>query len=130
MVSDDWTKDIPNDKEAIIIAEGLFMYFTEEQVKSVMAHLKSYFHQGYLLVELMPSIVTGNERMHDTVKNTKAHFTFGINDGKEMEKFCDGFTLLRESSFFEAMKRYSWLGWIGDKLFRKIMNRLAIYEFK
>ena len=60
----------------------------------------------------------------------RLNFKFGVNNGKELEAFCEGWTLIRETNFFEAMKRYSWIACIADLLFRKMMNRLAVYEFK
>lgn len=36
LFSDTWTENMPNDRVAIIIAEGLLMYFTEEQVENLL----------------------------------------------------------------------------------------------
>ena len=130
LTSDEWTGSIPNDKLTIIIAEGLLMYFTEDTVKKLMQNIRSHFHKGYMRAELMPNVAVNNGRMHDTVKNTNAEFTFGTDDGRQLESFCEGWRFIRETSFFEIMKRYSTVGKIGNKFMRKFMNRMAVYSFK
>lgn len=124
-----WTEGIPGDKVTIVIAEGLLMYFNEEQVRALIKHIVGYFPKGFLLAELMSPIATGNEKYHDTVKNTNARFTFGVKDGHELESFCEGFRLIKETNFFAQMRKYSTIGKIGSVVGGKIMNRLAVYKF-
>ena len=78
----------------------------------------------------MHPIAAKNDRMHDTVKHTNAHFTFGVKSGRELERYQPGWELIRETSFFTVMRRYSAVGKIGDTFMRKYMNRLAVYKFK
>ena len=130
ITSDTWTKDIPDNKPAIIIAEGLFMYLTEDTVKALMHNIRAHFHAGFMLAELMSPLAVSNEKMHDTVKNTNAKFTYGVEDGKELESYCEGWKLIKETSFFEIMKRYSTVGKIGNLIAGKYMNRMALYRFR
>ena len=130
LFSNTWTKNIPNDRVAIIIAEGLLMYFTEEQVENLLHHIRNYFRKGYLLAELMHPMAADNGKYHDTVKNTNAQFHWGIADGRELEFLCSGYKMLREISFFEKMQKYSAAGKIGNLFFRKFNDRLAVYRFQ
>jgi O-methyltransferase involved in polyketide biosynthesis/ubiquinone/menaquinone biosynthesis C-methylase UbiE len=129
LLSDTWTNDIPTDAVPIIIAEGLLMYFTEDQVRHLLAHLQRYFKKGYLLAELMHPMAANNSKHHDTVKATNAQFHWGIADGRELEELCSGYKMLRETNFFEEMRKYTTAGKIGDLLFRKFNDRLAVYRF-
>lgn len=130
LFGDSWTADIPNDRTAIIIAEGLLMYFTEETVRTLMQTISAHFPRGFMLAELMTPVATGNEKMHDTVKNTNAKFTFGVSDGKMLEGYCEGWELIKETSFFAEMRKYSMVGKIGSLFGEKIMNRIAVYKFR
>ena len=66
-----WADGIPKSDMAIVIAEGLLMYFSREQVKTLLNSLTGSFDRGFLLAELMhPKMM--NEKKHDTVKNTDA----------------------------------------------------------
>lgn len=126
----DWAKNIPADGTTVLIAEGLLMYFTEAQVAELLCSIREHFHKGYLLAELMHPMAVKNEKHHDTLKSTNAHFRWGIKDGREAEKLCEGWKLLKEVSFFEEMKKYSLIGKIGNKLMADKMDRLAVYRFK
>ena len=106
------------------------MYFTEAQVAELLCSIREHFHKGYLLAELMHPMAVKNEKHHDTLKSTNAHFRWGIKDGREAEKLCEGWKLLKEVSFFEEMKKYSLIGKIGNKLMADKMDRLAVYRFK
>ena len=65
----------------IVIAEGLFMYFSKEQIKNLLNSITGSFGRGFLLAELMhPKMM--NEKMHDTVKNTNAKFGWGTVTGR------------------------------------------------
>lgn len=51
----EWIKQMPETKEAIVVAEGLFMYFTREQVRAILNSLTDSFPKEYLFVELIAS---------------------------------------------------------------------------
>lgn len=80
----EWTERIPKNKVVIVIAEGLLMYFSKEQVKTVLNSITDSFDRGFLLAELM-HLKMMNEKKHDTVKNTNAKFRCGI---KFTGNFC------------------------------------------
>ncbi|MBR6995556.1 MAG: class I SAM-dependent methyltransferase [Ruminococcus sp.] len=126
----EWTVGIPNEGVTIIIAEGLLMYFSEEQVSALLDHICTYFGKGYILAEIMHPFAVKNSSHHDTVKNTKASFGWGIESGREAESLCSGISFVKEINFFEEIKKYSLIGKIGSKLFNKVMDRLAVYRFE
>lgn len=124
-----WADRIPKNNMVIVIAEGLLMYFSKEQVKNVLNSITASFDRGFLLAELMhPKMM--NEKMHDTVKNTNAKFGWGTATGKELLPLDTKLTLMEEHSFWEEMKKYSLIGKIGNVVARKLNNRLAIYRWQ
>ena len=124
-----WTEQIPKNKVVIVIAEGLFMYFSKEQVQTVLNSMTDSFDRGFLLVELMhPKMM--NEKKHDTVKNTSAKFGLGTVTGRDLLPFDAKLTLINERSFWEEMKKYSLIGKIGSVVAGKLNNRLAVYRWQ
>lgn len=124
-----WTGQIPKNKVVIVIAEGLFMYFSKEQVKTVLNSITGSFDRGFLLAELMhPKMM--NEKKHDTVKNTGAKFGWGTVTGRELLPLDAKLTLINERSFWEEMKKYSLIGKIGSVVAGKLNNRLAVYRWQ
>ena len=129
LTADSWTDSLPDDNVTIIIAEGLLMYFTEQQVRELLQRITEHFQKGFVLAELMHPIAMGNEKIHDTVKSTNAKFTFGTENGKELESYCSGLKLIKEANFFAEMRKHHLVGKIGSLFAGKIMNRLAVYKF-
>ncbi len=124
-----WTEQIPKNKVVIVIAEGLFMYFSKEQVQTVLNSITGSFDRGFLLVELMhPKMM--NEKKHDTVKNTSAKFGWGTVTGRDLLPLDAKLTLINERSFWEEMKKYSLIGKIGSVVAGKLNNRLAVYRWQ
>lgn len=125
----DWIEKIPKANITIIIAEGLFMYFSKEQVKTILNHLTDSFSRAFLLVELMhPKMM--KEDMHDTIKHTDVKFGWGTKSGEELLLLDAKLELIKEISFWQEIKKYSFLGKIGSIIAGKLNNRLAIYKWE
>lgn len=124
----DWIKDIPKVDVVIVIAEGLLMYFSKEQVGTILHNITDFFDRGLLLAELMhPKMM--KEKMHDTVKHTNAKFGWGTRTGNDLLELNPKLELIRESSFWDEMKKYTLVGKLGSVLAKDLNNRLAVYRW-
>lgn len=118
------------DLKFVFIAEGLFMYFTFEQIKIFLTILKENFPDGgTLIAEQNCKLMQKNEKHHDTVKNTKAHFMSGTDSGQEIADLVEGFRLVDEHSFNEEMKKYSIRAKIFAAILPKMNDRWATFEW-
>ena len=114
----------------VFIAEGLFMYFTLDQIKSLLENLKNNFPDGATLIaEQNSKLMVGNEKHHDVVKKTNAKFLSGTDSGQEIADLVDGIKLIEEHSFNEEMKKYSLGAKIFALVFPKMNNRWATFEW-
>ena len=114
----------------VFIAEGLFMYLTLDQIRTLLEVLKNNFPDGgTLIAEQNCKLMQKNEKHHDTVKQTNARFVSGTDTAQEIADLTDGIRLIEEHSFNEEMKKYS----IRAKLFAlvlpKINDRWATFEW-
>ena len=124
----DWMGNIPKENVTIVIAEGLLMYFSKEQVRTILNDITGSFGRGFLLAELMhPKMM--KEKVHDTVKHTNAKFGWGTRTGKELSELNPKLELVKESSFWDEMKKYSLAGRLGSVLAKDLNNRLAVYKW-
>ncbi len=97
------------------------MYLTLEQIRTFLNVLKNNFPEGGILIaEQNSKMMQKNEKHHDTVKNTNAHFMSGTDSGQEIADLADGFQLVEEHSFNEEMKKYS----IRAKLFALLLPNM------
>ena len=113
----------------VFIAEGLFMYFTLEQIRTLLNVLKDNFSTGILIAEQNSKLMQKNEKHHDTVSNTKAHFRSGTDTAQEIVDLTDGIRLIEEHSFNEEMKKYSIRGKLFAWLLPNMNDRWATFEW-
>ncbi len=131
----EWCKPVINavserNSRPVFLAEGLFMYFTMEQIRTFLTVLKDNFPNGGLLIaEQNSKLMAKNEKYHDTVKNTKAHFMSGTDSGQEIADLVPGFRLIEEHSFNEEMRKYSIRAKLFALLLPKMNDRWATFEW-
>ena len=103
----------------LFMAEGLFMYLEEKDVKQLVLKLQSEFRGSELVCEVVNKSVSNgwlkglmNMRMHKQIHvGGGATFLSGLKDGKEMEGWSPGIKLLDEWSHFDSNEKK--LGWVG-----------------
>ena len=134
ILTGDWIAPVKAEVEkksakTLFLAEGVFMYFTLDEIKSVLTLLKTNFPNGTLFAENNNPLMVKNQKYHDTVRNTKAVFKSGTKSGKELADLVDGIRFVEEHSFNEEMRKYS----IRAKLFAALLpsmnDRWATYEW-
>lgn len=126
-----WTgqiKSVADKKPVIAIAEGLFMYFSKEQTRTLLNQLTSSFDKGFLLAEMMyPSMM--DEKKHDTVKHTDAKFGWGTKSGKEFVQLAPKLQLISEESFAVQLRKSTIISKIIGIVSEKFNNRLAVFRW-
>lgn len=55
ITAQNWLDPIPSDKPVLIIAEGVFEYLSEEEVKTLLNRLTNYFSHGQIAFDVMNS---------------------------------------------------------------------------
>lgn len=114
----------------VVLAEGLFMYFTMEEIRTFLEVLKRNFQAGgTLIAEQNTRMMVKNEKYHDTVKKTNAQFRSGTDSGQEIADLVEGMKLLEEHSINEEMKKYSIRGKLFALLFPKLNDRWATFSW-
>ena len=129
VLDDHWSDSIPKEKPVIVVAEGLFMYFSREQVSAILNSLTASFSEGVLLVELMRQNMM-KEDLHDTVKHTNATFGWGIEKtGEELTLLNGAISFVSETTFSEQMKKGRLMSRILGSIIGDMNNRLSVFEW-
>ena len=132
VIDTDWievVKTASGKKNVIVVAEGLFMYFSREQTRTILNNLTTFFSKGFLVVEMMnPSMM--DEKKHETVKHTDARFGWGTRSGKEFEALDSKMKLISEKSFAEQLKKSTLISKIIGIVSAKFNNRLAVFKWQ
>ena len=114
----------------VFLAEGLFMYLSFDQIRTFLEILKRNFPGGgTLIAEQNGKVLMKNEKHHDTVKNTNAHFLSGTESAQEIADLTDGIRLIEEHSFNEEMRKYTIRAKLFAALLPKVNDRWATFRW-
>lgn len=116
-------------RKVLFLAEGLFMYFTLDEIKTILSILKNNFPGATLIAEQNNPMMVKNQKYHDTVKNTNAVFKSGTWSGQEIADLVSGIRFVEEHSFNEEMRKHSFGGWLFATLLPKMNDRWARFEW-
>ena len=114
MLDFSWLEDIKvHNRPVLIIAEGLFMYFTEQQVKAVFNRMITFFPGAEILLETLTPFLVGKSRQHDCVKHIKsnAEFNWGVANPRDLEAWDRRLVYLDNWVYSDYHKRrWKWIG--------------------
>jgi len=108
MLEEEWMNQIKEenpDSNFLFIAEGIFMYFTKEEVQTVFQRLASGFANSEMLFDVINVDMSENTQNHDSVKHTRANFIYGTNDDYEMENWANNLSL-KSIKYYTDFRRW------------------------
>lgn len=121
----EWIEKIPQGKDHyIIIAEGLFMYLKENEIKELISRLKNRIGNFTLIFDAYSKLTAKNANNHPSLKKTGATINWGINDPAELTNWGLGVQLIDEEYFtdYEGINALNF----SAKIMFKIANLFSI----
>ena len=98
-----WVEAIPAQNRAVlVIAEGLMMYLTEEEARSLILKLKEKFPGSEFVFDAYSTLTARSVKGHPSLRKTGAVIHWGIDDAKAIEKWGDGIRLKEEWYFTQS----------------------------
>jgi len=98
-----WVETIPSQSRPVmVIAEGLMMYLTEEEVRSLILKLKESYPGCELVFDAYSKLAARSVKGHPSIRRTGAVIHWGIDDAKAVEKWGDGIRLKEEWYFTQS----------------------------
>jgi O-methyltransferase involved in polyketide biosynthesis len=135
MFDPSWMEEIPRSNEPIlIVAEGLFMYFTEEELKPLFDRLVENYPDAEMLFEMLAPFLVGKSKNHETVSkiNGRAEFKWGLKNSRTMETWNDVIRFKEEWNYFDFhQQRWKWFDKIARLPFIRstMANRIVHFSF-
>jgi len=126
-------KDLP----IIVLAEGLFMYLKEKEIKDLIQKLRIAYPEFYLIFDCFSILTAKNINRHPSIKKTGAHIYWGIDKAKDIENWGKGIQLKEEWYFSQSEEIKKLNG--GYRLIFKIAglfpiantaHRILVFELK
>ena len=104
VVEPEWLAKVPADRPVIAVADGLFGFLTEDEVRTVLGLVIGHFPQGEIIFNITSTV---SKRQRD--KRPVPQFTqFGIeekwwvDDPREVEKLADGLHYVGDDNLLDA----------------------------
>jgi O-methyltransferase involved in polyketide biosynthesis len=113
----------------LLIAEGLFMYFAEEEVRSVFGSLSRRFPGAQMLLEMLAPCAVGMGKYDPCLSKIAGgclDFRWTLNDCRAMESWGCGLQVLSESNVLEHHReRWGWLNFFAPQAMSMLGNRIV-----
>lgn len=132
----EWINGIPADrKRCIVVAEGLFMYLTEDEIKTLIRRLRERVGNYTLIFDAFSMLTVKNSKNHPSLKKTGAKIQWGIDDPLELTQWGLGIQFIEER-FFTSNREIEDLDFSTRMLFKtaglfpaaKKAHRILIYK--
>lgn len=116
-------------ENVLVVIEGLTMYLCEKDILQMFSIIRKSFQKATVMVETMSPFVVKHVK-EKSIEGSNAKFTWGVKNGKELQKLLPGFSYQQEISLVEGMKVlmpiYHVLGKI--LLVRNVSNKIVVME--
>jgi O-methyltransferase involved in polyketide biosynthesis len=113
----------------LILAEGLFMYFPEEDVRSVFEKLSRRFPGAEILLEMLAPCALGMGKYDPCLSKIAGgclDFRWALEDCRAMESWSCGLHFLQEWNVLEQYReRWGWLNLFSPKTLPQMGNKIV-----
>jgi O-methyltransferase involved in polyketide biosynthesis len=79
---------VPN--EVLVIAEGLLMYLSRNEIEEIFSALKSKFRRYTIIFDAYSKLTAKSSKYHPSLKKTGATIKWGVDDPREIEGYTKG----------------------------------------
>jgi len=105
-----WVGNIPKDRPTLFIAEGLFQYFAEEDVRSILRTIQENFAGSEVIFEAFSPLIQRAWHKHSHLQRSFSLFKWMIHSGRKMEKWWPGIEFVDEYHYVaQCPQRWKWM---------------------
>ena len=127
-----YTDEIVCDGEnVLVVIEGLSMYLQEKDVLQMFSIIEKTFPKVTVMIETMSPFVVRHIK-EKSIEGSNAKFTWGVKNGKLLQRLVPAFSYKEEVSLIEGMKKmmpiYRVIGKIPGA--KKFSNNIIVLEKK
>lgn len=129
-----WFDEVPRDKPALLIAEGVLHYLSETEVKALLNAVVAHLASGQLIFDICNSMIV--KRAGSNVGGTGATYKWGLDDPEDIKRLEPKLELVKEFRPSELVAFSRFPVWMRA-MFRatevssnlRRMERVVVYRF-
>ncbi len=125
VMAPEWIDKIPIGEEYyLVIAEGLFMYLKEDEIKTLLSSIKKRIGSYTLIFDAYSVYTAKRVKNHPSIKKTGAKIFWGIDNPNELSNWDSNIRFIKDIVFTsnEEIEKMD----LGTKLIYKIANLFPI----
>jgi len=100
-----WLDEIPKDKPLLIISEGVFMYFPEEDLKKLFAKIFSTFPNVEMTFDTIAPFLAKRTNLHTELKKYSAVFKWGLDKTSDLRQWDSRINEINSYFYFDYHKK-------------------------
>ena len=130
VMDDSYIDDIDyHGENVLVIIEGLTMYLCEKDIRKMFSIIEKSFQKVTVMVETMSPFVVKHVK-EKSIEGSNAKFTWGVKNGKELQRIISEFSVQQEVSLVEGMKELMPIYHVIGKIptVRNISNKIIVME--
>jgi methyltransferase (TIGR00027 family) len=113
----------------LFIAEGLLMYFHEQQVRSLLLALREHFRGSELVFDAFSPFIVRANNLRMSLSKMSARYHWGLSCGADVERWAEGIHLLSEwFPFSRPEPRLAKLQWIRN--IPLLARTMGVYHYR
>jgi O-methyltransferase involved in polyketide biosynthesis len=117
----EWLDQIPTDRPALVIAEGLLMYLTESDVRELLGRLTDRFSSGEVVFDTLSSIGPRLSRIF-----SKGIVKWGTRDVRELEQWNLRLRFVEQTS---SLDDYQAIPYLPQRLLYRLMYATPVRNY-
>jgi methyltransferase (TIGR00027 family) len=129
-----WVDELPRDRPALMIAEGVLHYLSEMEVKALLNAVVAHFPGGQMIFDICNSMIV--KRAGSNVGGTGATYRWGLDDPQDIKRLEPRLELVKELSMQDLVGFSRFPFWVRG-MYRLIelsstlrrMERAVVYNY-
>lgn len=127
VTQDGWLDEVEG-RRALVVAEGLSMYLTREDMRTLFMRLRKRFDRVELLFDAYSSFAARMSRYRNPINAVKAHIDYALDDAHEPETYAPDVRCIRDADIILPQYvqklhgidrlRFVFMGRAGKRLYR------------
>lgn len=110
VTDDSWLQRVPRDKPVAVVADGVFMFLNEPQLRHLIGCIVAHFPTGQIAFNSTTALQVSMANRHPAVRRTGATLDWSLDDPHVFETFDPAISLAEEKMIIESpwLSHASW----------------------
>lgn len=125
-----WVNQVKVREKMLFIIEGLTMYMSADEVKTMLGIIRDNFDNAYVCMETLCPLFVKKEGIEKSIKATGATFTWGADKFEDLKDIAVGFKKFKNDNIARGMATlnpaYKLVTWMP--VVKRFAEKILVFE--